>query len=118
MSVQELEAEALKLPEAECAKLVERLLASLRRAPAPAEDDPIFGLGTDPVSMGVPDAAAQHDHYLYGAPTVLLDVDEYNRLVERAELLDDIAAAEQQIDAGEGVEHEAARAELIRRLKE
>ena len=48
---------------------------------------------------------------------VLLDVDEYERLVERAELLDDIATAERQIDAGEGVEHEAARAELIRRLK-
>ena len=101
MSIEELEAEALKLPEEERAELAERLLASLRRAPAPADDDPIFGLGTDPIATGVPDAAAQHDHYLYGAPTVLLD---------------DIATAERQIDAGEGVEHEAARAELIRRL--
>jgi hypothetical protein len=68
MSIQELEAEALKLPEEERARLAERLLASLRHEPAPAEDDPIFGLGTDPVATGVPDAAAQHDHYLYGAP--------------------------------------------------
>lgn len=117
MSIEELEAEALKLPEEERADLAERLLASLRRAPSPAEEDPIFGLRTEPVATGVADAAAQHDHYLYGAPTVLLDVDEYERLAERAELLDDISTAEQQIEAGEGVEHEAARAELIRRLK-
>jgi hypothetical protein len=117
LSIQELEAEALKLPEEERARLAERLLASLGRAPASTEDDPIFGLGTDPVATGVRDAAAQHDHYLYGAPTVLLDAQEHERLAERAELLDDVAAAERQIDAGEGVEHEAARAELIRRLK-
>ena len=48
---------------------------------------------------------------------VLLDVEDYERLVERAELLDDIAAAEQQIDQGEGVEHEAAKAELLRRFQ-
>ena len=68
MSIQELEAEALKLPEKERAELAERLLASLRRTPAPVEDDPLFGLGTEPVAMEVPDGAAQHDHYLYGAP--------------------------------------------------
>lgn len=67
MSIQELEAEALKLPDEERAKLAERLLASLRRAPEPAEDDPIYGLGTSPVVMGAPDVAAEHDHYLYGA---------------------------------------------------
>ena len=48
---------------------------------------------------------------------VLLDVEEYERLVECAELLDDIAAAEQQVDRGEGVEHGDARAELHRRLQ-
>lgn len=48
---------------------------------------------------------------------VLLGVDEYERLVERAELLDDIATAEMQIDRGEGVEHQAARAEVLRRLR-
>ena len=48
---------------------------------------------------------------------VLPDVGEYERLAERAELLDDIAAAEQQIDRGKGVEHETARAELLGRLR-
>lgn len=48
---------------------------------------------------------------------VLLDVEEYERLVERAELLDDVAIAERQIDEGEGVEHETAHAEMLRRLE-
>lgn len=48
---------------------------------------------------------------------VLLDVAEYERLVERAELLDDIATAQQQIERGEGVEHESAKADLLRRLR-
>lgn len=37
--------------------------------------------------------------------------------IERIQLLDDIAVAEQQLDRGEGVEHEAAKAELLRRLR-
>ncbi len=48
---------------------------------------------------------------------VLLDVDEYERLVERAELMDDIATAEQQIDRGQGVEHETAMADLLDKLR-
>lgn len=47
---------------------------------------------------------------------VLLGVEEYERLVERAELLQDIATSEEQIDRGEGFEHDAARAELLRRF--
>lgn len=35
---------------------------------------------------------------------------------EVAELLEDIARAEQQIDSGEGEEHESAKAEVLRRL--
>ena len=46
---------------------------------------------------------------------VLLDVQEYERLVERAELLDDIAAAEEDLEAGNGVEHAAARKTLLKR---
>ena len=46
---------------------------------------------------------------------VLLDVEEYERLVERAELLEDVDAAESQIEGGEGVEHDEARAEIARR---
>ena len=48
---------------------------------------------------------------------VLLDVEEYERLVERAELLEDVALAEQQIERGEGIEHEAAKARLLKRLQ-
>jgi antitoxin YefM len=48
---------------------------------------------------------------------VLLDIAEYERLVERAELLEDIAAAEEQITAGEGVEHEDAKQQILSRLR-
>ncbi|HEX8450692.1 MAG TPA: hypothetical protein VF647_01280 [Longimicrobium sp.] len=67
MSIQELEAEALKLPEGERAKLVARLLASMRREAIEAAEDPIMRLGNSPVSTGVSDGAAQHDRYLYGS---------------------------------------------------
>lgn len=64
MSVQELEAEALKLSAAEREELVRRLLVTLR-----ADDavDPLLGLGADPVACGVDDASVHHDRYLYGA---------------------------------------------------
>lgn len=48
---------------------------------------------------------------------VLLDVDEYERLIERAELLEDVATAEEQLARGEGLEHEAARAHVLSRLQ-
>jgi antitoxin YefM len=48
---------------------------------------------------------------------VLLDVNEYERLVERAEVLEDIRVAEEQIARGEGVEHEAARELVLARLR-
>jgi virulence-associated protein VagC len=31
------------------------------------EDDPIWGLGSDPISLGIPDAAENHDHHIYGS---------------------------------------------------
>lgn len=49
---------------------------------------------------------------------VLLDVSEYERLVERAEVLEDIHAAEEQLARGEGVEHEAAQEQVLARLRE
>lgn len=44
---------------------------------------------------------------------VLLDVGEYERLVERAELRDDVRVAEEQVARGEAVEHDAAQAQVI-----
>ncbi|HEX8245041.1 MAG TPA: hypothetical protein VF541_16140 [Longimicrobium sp.] len=65
MSLQEIEAEALKLPEPERAKLARRLLASLGET---AEvDDPILSLGSAPVICDVPDGSAEHDRHLYGS---------------------------------------------------
>ena len=48
---------------------------------------------------------------------VLLDVSEYERLVERVELLEDIRTAEEQLARGEGVEHQDAKAQVLSRLK-
>lgn len=48
---------------------------------------------------------------------VLLDVAEYERLVERAEVLEDIRVAEEQIARGEGIEHEEVERRLLARFK-
>jgi hypothetical protein len=32
-------------------------------------DDPIWEMGSDPVTCGLPDASANHDHYLYQGDT-------------------------------------------------
>lgn len=48
---------------------------------------------------------------------VLLDVEEYERLVERAELLEDVAEAEAQLERGEGVTHIGAKEQILRRLR-
>jgi antitoxin YefM len=48
---------------------------------------------------------------------VLLDVEEYERLVERAELLEDVANAEEQLERGEGVPHAEAHAQALRRVR-
>jgi hypothetical protein len=74
MSIQEIEAEALKLPEAERAKLIEHLLASLN-ATEPTEDEyPIWGLGRNPVDTGVVDGSTNLDHYVYGDLEVNTDM--------------------------------------------
>lgn len=67
MSIQELEEEALKLPEVERLRLAERLRASVEMVEIP-RDDPFWELGTDPVDGGPADGAEQHDHYIYGTP--------------------------------------------------
>ncbi|HYW11348.1 MAG TPA: type II toxin-antitoxin system Phd/YefM family antitoxin [Longimicrobium sp.] len=48
---------------------------------------------------------------------VLLDVLEYERLVERAEVLEDIRVAEEQIARGEGIEHDAAEQQILARIR-
>lgn len=48
---------------------------------------------------------------------VLLDVEEYERLVERAELLEDVTTAEEQLARGEGVEHSAAKVQIHQRRR-
>jgi len=48
---------------------------------------------------------------------VLLDIAEYERLMERAELLEDVATAEEQIAAGEGIEHEEAKRQILSGLR-
>jgi len=44
---------------------------------------------------------------------VMMDVREFERLQDRLSLLEDIARAEAQIDAGRGISHEAARKQVI-----
>jgi prevent-host-death family protein len=47
---------------------------------------------------------------------VLLDIAEYERLVERSELAEDIRTAEAQLERGEGVDHAAAKKAVLKRL--
>jgi len=47
---------------------------------------------------------------------VVLDVSDYEEMVEEIDLLRDVRTAIQQIDAGQGVSNRAAKAELRRRF--
>jgi hypothetical protein len=38
-------------------------------------------------------------------------------LIEQAELLEDVHTAERQLAAGQGIDHEEAKAEALRRLR-
>ncbi len=48
---------------------------------------------------------------------VVVDVGEYERLLEELELLRDIHQAERQLADGRGIAHEDARAEVLDRLE-
>ncbi len=48
---------------------------------------------------------------------ILLAVDAYEALVERAELAEDVRAADAQIAAGQGVAHGNARGRVLARLR-
>lgn len=47
---------------------------------------------------------------------VVLDVAEYEALLQRLELLEDIQAGERQIDAGRGISHQSARKKVLKKI--
>jgi len=47
---------------------------------------------------------------------VLLDVNEYEGIIERIELLEDIQTAEKQLKKGKGIEHERAKAQVLKKI--
>jgi len=48
---------------------------------------------------------------------VLVDVQEYERMQERLELLEEVYKAEEQIASGEGISHEDAKSRVLGRLE-
>ena len=48
---------------------------------------------------------------------VLLNVEEYETMLDKLELLQDVQEAEHQIDGGAGILHDAARKQLLRKIK-
>jgi prevent-host-death family protein len=48
---------------------------------------------------------------------VLLDVGEYERMMEKTELIRDIQIGMQQIDDGKGIPHDQVRARLKKRIR-
>lgn len=48
---------------------------------------------------------------------VLVDVQEYEKMQERLELLEEVYKAEEQIASGEGISHEDARSQILGRLE-
>lgn len=47
---------------------------------------------------------------------VVLDVSEYERILEKIELLSDIEQAESQLEDGQGITHEQAKSQILKRL--
>jgi len=48
---------------------------------------------------------------------VLIDVLEYETLIEKLELLQDVQIAENQLKEGKGLKHEVAKKQVLERLK-
>ena len=48
---------------------------------------------------------------------VILDVNEYESLLEKNEILKDVRTAEKQIDSGLGIEHEEAKTQVLSYLR-
>ena len=49
---------------------------------------------------------------------VILDVQEYEALLEKLEVLHEIQIAESQLEAGLGIEHDEAKEQILSRLRE
>ena len=64
-------------------------------------------------TSGRPLVLTQRGH----SAAVVLDVAEYERMVEQIELLSDVQTAVQQIEGGQAVSNRAAKAELRRRFR-
>ena len=47
---------------------------------------------------------------------VLVDVQEYEKMQERLELLEEVYKAEEQLANGEGISHEEAKSQVLSRL--
>ena len=47
---------------------------------------------------------------------VVLDIREFEAMRERLALLEDVARAEAQLAAGEGIPHEEAKARILKRI--
>ncbi|HEV7589700.1 MAG TPA: hypothetical protein VGO40_16410 [Longimicrobium sp.] len=66
MNMDQIEIEALKLPEDERARLAERLLASLGSDTAPLAEDSIFRIGRSQIEDDdLSDGSVEHDRYIY-----------------------------------------------------
>ena len=66
MNADEIEAEAMKLPEDERVRLAGLILASSSRNTAPTEEDPIFEIGRSPIEDDdLSDGSVEHDRYIY-----------------------------------------------------
>lgn len=65
----------------------------------------------------MPPASEGGDRELGRGAAVLLDIGEYERLVEQVELLQEVHAAEQQLAEGQGIDHKNAKAEVLGRLR-
>ena len=48
---------------------------------------------------------------------VMIDVGEYERILDKLELLSDIQIAENQLESGKGLRHEQAKKQILNRLK-
>ncbi|CAN5752735.1 type II toxin-antitoxin system Phd/YefM family antitoxin [soil metagenome] len=48
---------------------------------------------------------------------VLLDIAEYERLLEQLEVLQEVQTAEQQLAEGQGIEHNDAKEQILARLR-